>query len=162
MAGGKPRIWCSSQFLRLEILPLPCEYRQPSLSAVNWFQKNRALSETALTELHRKVSVQKLKISNIILHYCGFRQERYSEAVLSEAHIHIFINELRWSNQEHFQTNSVIHSVNSKMWTICTDQSLTLKRAHDILESEYLIVYHLVPKVIWMKRHILKWHWKCT
>jgi hypothetical protein len=36
-------------------------YRHPSLSAVNWFQKNRALSETALTELHRKVSVQKLK-----------------------------------------------------------------------------------------------------
>jgi hypothetical protein len=31
------------------------------LSAINWFQKNRVLSETALTELHRKVSVQKLK-----------------------------------------------------------------------------------------------------
>jgi hypothetical protein len=36
-------------------------YRLPSLSAVSWFQKNRALSETALTELHRKVSVQKLQ-----------------------------------------------------------------------------------------------------
>jgi hypothetical protein len=36
-------------------------YRHPSLSAVNWFHKNRALSATALTELHRKVSVQKLK-----------------------------------------------------------------------------------------------------
>jgi hypothetical protein len=36
-------------------------YRHPSLSAVNWFQKSRALSETALTELHRKVSIQKLK-----------------------------------------------------------------------------------------------------
>jgi hypothetical protein len=37
------------------------KYRHPSLSAVNWFQKNRALSEIALNELHRKVSVQKLK-----------------------------------------------------------------------------------------------------
>jgi hypothetical protein len=36
-------------------------YRHPSLSAVNWFQKNRTLSETALTVLHRKVSVKKLK-----------------------------------------------------------------------------------------------------
>jgi hypothetical protein len=37
-------------------------YRHPSLvSAVNWFQKNRTLSETALTALHRKVSVKKLK-----------------------------------------------------------------------------------------------------
>jgi hypothetical protein len=35
-------------------------YRHPSLSAVNWFQKNRAPSEKTL-ELHRKVSVQKLK-----------------------------------------------------------------------------------------------------
>jgi hypothetical protein len=26
------------------------------------------------------------KISNIILHYRGFRQERYSETALSEAH----------------------------------------------------------------------------
>jgi hypothetical protein len=39
------------------------KYRHPSLSAVNWFQKNRALSETALTELHRKASVQKLKLA---------------------------------------------------------------------------------------------------
>jgi hypothetical protein len=37
------------------------KYMHPSLSAVNWFQKNKALSETALTELHRKVSVQKLR-----------------------------------------------------------------------------------------------------
>jgi hypothetical protein len=37
------------------------KYRHPSLSAVNWFQKNRSLSATALTELHRKASVQKLK-----------------------------------------------------------------------------------------------------
>jgi hypothetical protein len=36
-------------------------HRHPSLSDVNWFQKNTALSETTLTELHRKVSVQKLK-----------------------------------------------------------------------------------------------------
>jgi hypothetical protein len=35
--------------------------RHPSLSTVNWFQKNGALRETALSELHRKVSVQKLK-----------------------------------------------------------------------------------------------------
>jgi hypothetical protein len=40
---------------------LHAKYRHPSLSAVNWFQKNRALSETALTELHRKVSIQKQK-----------------------------------------------------------------------------------------------------
>jgi hypothetical protein len=33
------------------------KYRHPSLSTVNWFQKNTALSETALTALHRKVSV---------------------------------------------------------------------------------------------------------
>jgi hypothetical protein len=39
------------------------EYRHSSLSTVKWFQKNRALSETALTELHRKLSVQKLKIA---------------------------------------------------------------------------------------------------
>jgi hypothetical protein len=32
------------------------KYRHPSLSTVNWFQKN-----TALTALHRKVSIQKLK-----------------------------------------------------------------------------------------------------
>jgi hypothetical protein len=37
------------------------KYRHPSISTVNWFQKNGALSETALTELHRKVSAQKLK-----------------------------------------------------------------------------------------------------
>jgi hypothetical protein len=30
-------------------------------SVVDWFQINRALSETALIEFHRKVSVQKLK-----------------------------------------------------------------------------------------------------
>jgi hypothetical protein len=36
-------------------------HRHPSISAVNWFQKNGALSETALSELHRKVSTQKLK-----------------------------------------------------------------------------------------------------
>jgi hypothetical protein len=37
------------------------KYRHPSVSAVNWLQQNRALSETALTESHRKVSVQKPK-----------------------------------------------------------------------------------------------------
>jgi hypothetical protein len=37
------------------------KYRRPSLSAVDWFQESRSLSATALTELHRKVSVQKLK-----------------------------------------------------------------------------------------------------
>jgi hypothetical protein len=37
------------------------QYRHPSHSTVNWFHKNRAVSETALTELHRDVSVQKLK-----------------------------------------------------------------------------------------------------
>jgi hypothetical protein len=37
------------------------KYRHRSLRPVNWFKKNRALSETALTELHRKVRVQKLK-----------------------------------------------------------------------------------------------------
>jgi hypothetical protein len=36
-------------------------YKHPSLSAFNWFQKNRALSQTPLTQLHRKVRVQKLK-----------------------------------------------------------------------------------------------------
>jgi hypothetical protein len=45
-----------TKFVSLEDL-----YSHPSLSAVTWFQKNRALSETALTELHRKVSVQKLQ-----------------------------------------------------------------------------------------------------
>jgi hypothetical protein len=56
-------------FTMMRVLNILCKdtteqgkkYRHPSLSAVNWFQKNRALSETALTELHRKVSVQKLK-----------------------------------------------------------------------------------------------------
>jgi hypothetical protein len=51
----------------LIVIILRCQsiYRHPSLSAVNWFQKNRALSETALTELYRKVRVQKLKSATL-------------------------------------------------------------------------------------------------
>jgi hypothetical protein len=33
----------------LEVNSKKTKYRHPSLSAVKWFQKNRALSETALT-----------------------------------------------------------------------------------------------------------------
>jgi hypothetical protein len=53
-------------YLSVKAVPTNLElriYRHLSLSAVKWFQKNRALSETALTELHRNVSVQKLKSS---------------------------------------------------------------------------------------------------
>jgi hypothetical protein len=52
-------------------------YRHPSLSTVNWFQKNRALSETALTELHRKVSVQKLKSATQYCSAVGFGYLQY-------------------------------------------------------------------------------------
>jgi hypothetical protein len=58
-------------------------YRHPSLGAVNWFQINRALSQTALSYTER--CAFRNKISNIILHYCGFRQQCYSETALSEA-----------------------------------------------------------------------------
>jgi hypothetical protein len=40
---------------------LPTKVQASLTSAVNLFKLNRALSETALTELHRKVSVQKRK-----------------------------------------------------------------------------------------------------
>jgi hypothetical protein len=36
-------------------------YTHPSLSAVKWFQKNRAPSDTALSESDTKASVQELE-----------------------------------------------------------------------------------------------------
>jgi hypothetical protein len=51
-----------------------------SLTAVYWFQKKNTNWVT------QKGKRSETKISNIMLYYCGFRQERYSKTVLSEAH----------------------------------------------------------------------------
>jgi hypothetical protein len=53
--------WSSNMEQKVSISCKSADYSkiiiQASLSAVNWFHKNKALSETALTELHRKVTI---------------------------------------------------------------------------------------------------------
>jgi hypothetical protein len=61
-------------------------YKHPSLSAVNWFQKKQSTKWNSINGVTQKGKRSGTKISNMILHYHGFRQERYSETALSEAH----------------------------------------------------------------------------
>jgi hypothetical protein len=57
-----------------------------SLSDVDWFQHNRALSETALSEFMHKGKHSETRTSSVIFYFLRRGQEHYGETVLSEAH----------------------------------------------------------------------------
>jgi hypothetical protein len=103
-------------------------YRHPSLSAVNWFQKNRLLSETALTRVTQKGKHSETKVSNIILHYHGFRQEHSSETahcicivdritiIWPPANDNFFTESLHSNQAEHWSTNLLIQLPSRHSW----------------------------------------------
>jgi hypothetical protein len=60
------------------------------------------------------------------------------------------------NKQVHFQTNAVYTVLTQETSTIFIDQLLSPYAFRKSLESKFSIIFHLVSKVLWMKKHSLK------
>jgi hypothetical protein len=59
------------------------------------------------------------------------------------------------NDQEHFQINSTVHRANKYFLYRLIASLWCFKRVHSVMASKFSTIYHLVSKVLWMRKHNL-------